>query len=178
MIRSLRASFLSRALREKLLVVAFLAIGVAWWGSAEVTRINRFWREQRTTTRNLAEQTLWIKNKAVIEETAQKTAGRFDQARTLNANQLQATIAQLLNEAGLKNNSSSPLPETRTDQFAVHEVEFRINNIEWGALTKFYESLQKYAPYIGVEKFILSSMPNNEAVLVLSLKVVSVEIMR
>src|SRR4051812_43997497 len=127
MIRSLRASFLDCALREKLLVVAFLLIGVAWWGSTEATRVNRFWREQRSTTRNLAEQTLWIKDKVVIEQGAVKMASRLDSARTLNGNQLVATVTQLANDAGLRNNSNGGFTTTRSDQFAVHEAEFRIN---------------------------------------------------
>lgn len=178
MIRTLRAFFLSRALREKLLLLAFVGIGAAWWASAYAGRFGSFWRAQRTTTIQLREQTEWIKNQTAIEKNAQKTTGRLDPARTLNGNQLVATISQLANEAGLSQYSAGT-PATRpTGQFTVHQVEFTIRNVEWGALTKFYEALQQKSPYIAVERFILSSGLNNQAQLNLTLKVMSVEIVR
>src|SRR3954454_18608883 len=103
MIRSFRAFFLSRALREKLLLVAFVGIGVAWWGSAFSTRMGKFWRDKRTTTVRLAEQAQWIKSKSIIEEAARKTAASLDPTKTLNSNQLITTVAQLASDAGLKN---------------------------------------------------------------------------
>jgi hypothetical protein len=179
MIRTARASFLSRALREKLLLVAFIAIGAAWWLSSFGTRASVFWREQRTTTSRLFEQAMWIRNRATIEENSKKTAASLDPARTLNLNQLVTTVAQLAAEAGLKqvNNTGSP-QTTSSGDFAVHSVEFVISNAEWDALRKFYEALQKRSPYIAVERFILDAAPNNWAQLRLQLKVTSVEIAR
>jgi len=179
MIRSIRAFFLSRALREKLLLVAFVAIGALWWLSAFGTRAGQFWRDQRTTTTRLKEQAEWIKNRTVIEETAQKTAARLDPARTLNGNQLVTTVAQIAREAGLQNATSSGNPITRTSgQFAIHETDYTIRNTDWDSLIKFYEELQKRSPYISVERFSLVAGANNAAQLTLGLKVVSVEIVR
>jgi hypothetical protein len=179
MIRSARAYFLSRALREKLLLVAFIAIGVAWWLSSFATRGTTFWREKRTTTAQLNEQSMWIRNRATIEENSKKTASRLDPARTLNLNQLVTTVPQLASEAGLKNVSNTGTPQTTSSgDFAVHSVEYRITNAEWDALRKFYEALEQRSPYIAIERFILSAAPNNWAQLQLTLKVTSVEIAR
>lgn len=179
MIRSLRAYFLSRALREKLLLVAFVAILVGWWASAFSTRAGVFWRQQRATTAELKVQEEWIKNRTRIEELAQETAGRLDPTRTLNANQLATTIQQLASEAGLRNASTDGAAVTRrSGQFAIHQVRYTIRNADWEALTKFYQSLQQRAPYIGVEQFTLQSAANNPAQLTLALRVASVEIER
>lgn len=174
--RALRHFFLTRALREKLLLVAFIGIGALWWLSAFSTRAGGFWRDQHRTTLRLKEQAQWIKNGPRIEETAQKTAQRLDPAKTLNGNQLVTTVAQLASDAGLKNTVSGTPTTERSGQFAVHTAEFNINQAEWEPLKSFYEALQQRTPYIAVERFMLSSAPNAPARLTLSLKVVSVEI--
>jgi hypothetical protein len=179
MIRTFRAYFLNRALREKLLLVAFVGIGAAWWLTAFGGRAGRFWREQRSTTSRLAEQAQWIQNRSVIEQTAEKTAGRLDPTKTLNGNQLVTTVAQLANDAGLKQIATNGNFSTTTSgQFALHSVEYTIRNADWETLSKFYETLQKRSPYIAVERFVLSAGPANPAQLVLLLKVVSAEIVR
>ena len=183
MIRSTRAFFLSRALREKILLVAFIGIGVLWWASAFLTRGSSFWREQRTTTFQLKDQAQWIRNRTMIEETAKKTASRLDPAKTLKGNELVTTVIQLATDAGLKNTQTLGSRTTTTSgQFSVHSQEFVIRNIDglpgWEALNKFYESIQRRSPYIAMERFTLTSAGNNPAQLALSLKVSSVEILR
>lgn len=177
MIRSTRAYFLNRALREKLLLVVLIGIAALWWASSFSARAMAFWQAQRTTMLRLTEQALWIKNESAINETAKVTASRLDPTRTLNANQLVTTVGQLLSEAGLKGTSGSP-DTTTSGQFAVHSQEFVIRNVEWEALSKFYEALQRRSPYISLERFTLNSAANNAAQLTLNLKVTSVEITR
>lgn len=178
MIRSARAFFLSRALREKLLLVAFVAIGVAWWASAFATRSGAFWREQRTTTVNLADQAEWIKNRTVIEETAKKTVSALDPAKTLSANQLVTAIPKLANEAGLKTiQTTGPTENTTTGQFAVHSQEYILRDADWDPLLAFYRALQTQSPYIAIERFILE-LPTPASRHILRLKVTSVEIVR
>src|SRR4051812_31506150 len=178
MISSLRAFFLSRALREKILLVAFIGIGAAWWLSSFVTRAGKFWREQRSMTSQLAVQTQWINNRTQIEASAQQTASQLDPSKTLNGLQLATTVGQIASDAGLKNATSGSPSTKRSGQFAVHSVEYTIRGAEWDSLKKFYAALQKQSPYIAVEKFILSATPNNPAQLTLGLTVVSVEIAR
>lgn len=176
MIRSIRAYFLSRALREKFLLLAFVAIGLLWWASEFSRRAGRFWSAQRATTAQLTEQAQWIREREKIEATAQKTAGRLDKDKTLNGNQLVTTVPRLATEAGLKNiQTSGALENTRTGQFAVHSQEFVVRNVDWEPLIKFYEALQQRSPYIAIERFVLQT-PNNAAQHVLTLKVTSVEI--
>ena len=179
MIRTLRAYFLSRATREKLLLVAFVGIAVLWWGSSFITRASAFWQAQRTMTLRLREQAEWIRSEVTIKETAKKTASRLDPTKTLSGNQLVTTVSQLANEAGLKGlQTAGGTVTTTSGQFAVHSQEFVIRNVEWETLSKFYEALQSRSPYISLEKFTLTSAANNAAQLTLNLKVTSVEITR
>ena len=56
MIRTLRIFFLSRLLREKLLLLGFVGIGVAMWASAFSKHVGTFWRAQQVTSGELAFQ--------------------------------------------------------------------------------------------------------------------------
>ena len=118
MIRTLRAFFLGRLLREKLLLVAFALLGVLMWLSDTSKRLRAFWREQHTTTVALADQQRWLDNRKVLENAAQKAASRLDPAQTLDGTRLLAAVGTLAAEAGLRNTSSgtptgqSPTPST------------------------------------------------------------------
>ena len=175
MMRVIRHYFLTRALREKLLLMAFLAIGVLWWLSAFGRHAGAFLREARTTTARLATQALWVRNQPPIEAAAKKTAERLDPAKTLNGNQLVTTVDQLAKEAGLRNGVGLTPTTQKSGQFAVHTAEYNITNAGWDQLRAFYDALQQRSPYISIERFILSSGAN-PAVLTLNLKIVSVEI--
>ncbi len=176
MIRAVRHFFLTRALREKLLLVAFVAIGVMWWFSAFGKRGGSFWREQRSTTARLTEQAQWIKNRPSIEQAAKQTAERLDPARTLNGNQLVTTVDQLAKEAGLRNGVGGSPTTEKSGQFAVHTAQYTITQAQYDQIKAFYEALQKRSPYISVEQFKVIAAASNAATLTLSLKVVSVEI--
>ncbi|HUR58295.1 MAG TPA: hypothetical protein VM029_11335, partial [Opitutaceae bacterium] len=62
MIRTLRAFFLGRLLREKVLLLVFVLIGALWWLTAFNKRATVFWRQKHQTTVELADQTRWLQN--------------------------------------------------------------------------------------------------------------------
>ncbi len=177
MSRSRRQFFLTRALREKFLLLAFLGIGVLWWFSAYNRRAAVFWREQRATGSQLAVQSQWLKNKSVIEQTAQKTAGRFNAAKTLNGNQLITAVTTVASEVGLKNTTGGSSTVTPSGKFMIHSAEFTIRNVNFDAVRKLDDALQGRAPYLAVERFVLSPLPSNPSDLTANLRVVSVEIL-
>lgn len=179
MIRTLRALFLGRLLREKLLLVVFLLIGVLMWLSGFGKRAGAFWREQRVTTSSLAEQQRWLKNESAIIQTARKAAEQLDAAKTLDGTRLLAAVSQIADEAGLKQNSVSGAQKNQSNgQFSVHSIDYAINRASWDALQKFYVALSARSPYIGIEKFALQADRADASLLTLQLTVSSVEIAR
>jgi hypothetical protein len=172
MILTLRAFFLSRLLREKLLLVAFAVLGVLMWFSSFSRRAGLFWRQQRATTVELAEQKQWLTNRGAIEAAAQKAAGNLDAVRTLDATRLYAEIDKLARDAGLTPGLGEQRDET-AGQFAVHSLQVTIAKADWEPLRKFYLSLQARSPYIGIEQFTIRSQGNAHAA---SLRVSSIEI--
>lgn len=176
MIRALRAFFLSRLLREKLLLLAFVGLGMLWWLSAFATRAARFSREQRTTTLALAIQQQWLNNRGAIEATAEKAASRLDPALTRNSTRLFTEISNLANAAGFRNAVINPQPPATIGQFSIHTLNFTVNNVDWEALRKFYQGLQSKAPYIGIDQFSLNNPGNGTHTL--GMRISSVEISR
>lgn len=180
MIQTLRASFLGRAMREKLLLLAFIGIAVLWWGSAFTKRGAQFWREQRTTTAKLKDQQTWISNRALVEKRAAETAAQLDPTKTLNGSQLAAAVQLMAQETGLRNNYRSGGTEVQTSgQFTIHSLILTIQGADWEKQVRpFYLALQKRAPYIAIEQFTLQAAALNPSQLTLTIKVVSVEINR
>ena len=183
MIRTLRALFLGCQLREKLLVVGFLAIAVLLWLSGFSRRTGLFWREQHRTTVDLADQAQWISHSAAIEAAAQKAASRLDPAKTLDGLRLTEAVQKIAADAGLRNTQSQGLTNPPGNgQFSVHTLDYTVRLTDpdplrnWEALKSFYRALQQRSPYIGIELFTLRPDAANRAQLSLALKVSSVEI--
>ena len=180
MIRTLRAYFLSRLLREKVLLLGLILIGTLMWLSAFGNRAGQFWRLQRATASTLAEQQQWLNDRVKIEANVQKAAGRLDSAKTLDSIRLVDALGHAAVEAGLPNNSytSSSAKSETNDQFKVHSVEFKVTQVDYTMLQKFYLNVQKRAPYIGIESFALAPNLADTSKQTLVLRVSAVEIPR
>lgn len=175
--RALKAFFLRRLLREKILLAAFVALGALTWLSNYARRANRFWAAQRTTTAELTEQQQWLDNRATIEAAALKAVKDLDPARTFDDTRLVGELSSLARDHSLRFTNDTPRTE-RSGQFAVHTVQFNLPKAEWDALRKFYAQLAQRSPYIGIEQFSLAADLANPAQLNASLRVSSVEIIR
>lgn len=176
MILALRAFFLQRLLREKMLLVAFALIGVLMWLSSYSKRAGVFWRAQASTTSSLKEQQRWLDNRKTLEESARKAAQSLDAAKTLDASRLLATVGTIASEAGLRVTASGQQTNDSSGQIAVHTLPYNINRADWDSLKKFYLGISAKSPYIGLESFALSSDRANPSQLNLSVKLTSVEV--
>jgi hypothetical protein len=174
MIRTLRAFFLSRLLREKILLLVFaLGIAVIWlWSLAG--RADQFLAEERHTTVSLTEQARWLANRDSVDKAAQEAARAFKPEQTLDSTRLLAAIQSIANECGLHNFRTEQGEDASTPRFSVHALQFTVNNVDYVLLRNFCISLQQRAPYIGVEQF---SVVDNAGILNATMKISSVEIL-
>lgn len=179
MIRTLRAYFLSRLLREKLLLLVLIAGGTLWWLSAFSARAGQFWRTQSGTTSALTEQGRWLNDRAGIEAAAQKAASRLESAKTLDSIRLVEALNQAATEAGLRTGfQSNPAKSDTSGQFTVHSVDFLVQQADYGTLQRFYLKVQQRAPYIGIETLALQINQADAGKVTLSLRASAVEIQR
>jgi hypothetical protein len=172
--RALKIFFLSRLLREKLMLVLFVAIAALWWGSAFAKRASVSWRSHHSLTDRLTLQKQWLGNRTAIEAAAQSAIKNLDPARTLDDTRLVGELSALARESNLKLTNDAP-QTTGSGQFAVHTVQINLRLVEWEALKKFYYALAARSPYLGVTQFSIARTPNPSQ-LNASLQVTSVEV--
>jgi hypothetical protein len=178
MITSLRAFFLARAFREKVLLTAWCLIVAAVWASSFFGRTAHFTRMVHETTTTLNGQQLWLSNRGAIESQAQAAAGKLDAVRTLDATKLLAEVDAIANDSGLKNSTIGESKDSPIGQFAVHSLQFNVTKVDWATLKQFYLSLSKQSPYIGIEQFSLQVDRANASLLNANFQISSVEISR
>jgi hypothetical protein len=175
--RFLKTFFLTRLLREKLLLVTIAALIAVTALLSFSTRAGVFWRKQRATTVGLAEQQQWLQNRKAIEQGAEAAVKNLDPARTLDDTRLVGELNALARNQGLKSTNDTP-QTVSTGQFAMHTVQFNLVKCDWESLKRFYLELTKRSPYIGIEQFTLQADRANPSQLNASLRVSSVEVVR
>jgi hypothetical protein len=178
MIRTLRALFLARSFRVKLLMAAIAVALAAVWLSSLGGRAGRLSRSVHATTAAMKEQDLWLSNRAGIEASAQQAAGQLDAVRTLDGTRLLAEVSAIASEAGLTSTTSGEPKDESDGQFSIHTLQFNVTKVDWPTLKQFYLALSKRSPYIGIEEFSVQGDRANPALLNASLHISSVEISR
>ncbi|HOG93997.1 MAG TPA: hypothetical protein PLE80_10530, partial [Opitutaceae bacterium] len=118
----LQAWFLSRVAREKMLLLAFVLLGVAIWASSLLGRGQVWYGDFAATRAELDDQAFWLGRRASIEEAAKQAIARLDPAKTLNGTQLNAEINQIASVVGLTNTQVEDLRNEPTSQFTVHSL--------------------------------------------------------
>lgn len=147
--------FLTRTMREKLLVVAFVVLAAGLWLLSAAGRGRILWQEARAVAASRAEQELWFGNRAKIEEQAARATAQLDASRTLNVPRLVGELSTLASQAGL----SPEVSGQRTDpamQFLVHSAQVSFRRVDLAALVKFYEEVSKRSPYVALEQVSLA----------------------
>ena len=178
MIRTVRALFLARQLREKALMAALILVIAGLWLSSFAGRAAIFLAERRHTTGLLADQTRWLANRGAVEKAARQAASAFKPEETLDGTRLLAAVQALANSAGLHNFSINQPQDVSTGQFAVHALQFTVNKVDYNSLVSFYSAVRQRAPYVGIEEFRVAADRANPASLNATMKISSVEISR
>lgn len=149
----MKTFFTTKTLRERALMLVFLAIALLWWGGSALGRVGRWRQEWRFAAADRAEQDLWISHRGAIADQAAAAAKQLDPSRTLDATQLLTELNQFA--AGL----SVEIGAQRTDRttgFAVHSMQLNLRRVDMGGLLRFYRQLTARAPYIGIDQCTLT----------------------
>ena len=157
MIKAFKAFFLARQQREKLLLVVFIAAGVAIWLSSFRTRAVLFWQEAKSANATLATQGAWLSRSDAIEARSKAAVSKLDPLKTYNDTRLFAEINRLGKEEFGSKVQVTTEPAKQSGQFGINSVTANINaantKADWELLRKFYLDLQKLFPYISLEEF-------------------------
>ena len=102
----MKAFFLSRLLREKLILLAFILLAAAMWLSSAGDRAHAFFDRVHQTSTDLAEQKQWLSGRARIEAAAKDAIKQLDPSRTYDSVRLQAELADIAQSVGLNKDTS------------------------------------------------------------------------
>lgn len=179
MIRRFRKAFMGRLLRERLLLAAFVALAVAIWGSGFLRRLGGALEEHRRVSTDLSVQAQWLERRERIEASAKSAIEHLEPAKSLDAVKLTAEVSDLAAAAGITGNRQIDAARSeRTNEFALHSIEFRARRADYANLQSFYFKLAERAPYIGLEQFSLSTVPSRPQELEAVFRITSVEALR
>jgi len=152
--------FLSRAFREKVLLLGFILIVTATWLSSATGRTRLFTRQFKNTSSELDGQANWLMNQARIDANAKAAVEHLDPAKTYDGVRLQSEIVSILQRVGITAGYSvDPPVSERASVFTKHSVQVTIRNVAYESLVKFYLEVVKQTPYIGFDQ-VLVSMPS------------------
>lgn len=168
----MKAFFLSRLLREKILLLGLVMLVAVTWLSNVLGRAGRFKQAFSITTTELSSQQAWLERQAGIEASAMAAIKHLDPAKTFDSVRLPAEIDAIAKRSGVINYSADNVQSDRTSQFTKHWMQLQVRNADYATLVKFYIELSKQAPYIGIEQFKLSASNARHG---MSIRVFSVE---
>ncbi|MCC5023130.1 MAG: hypothetical protein J6386_10225 [Candidatus Synoicihabitans palmerolidicus] len=173
----MRAWFMGKLAREKLLLLVFLVGTAIYWVSSVTERVKQESRDLTISASQLEEQARWLNDRERIEAAAKAAVQDLDGSRTFNSVRLSAELNTIAAQAGIATNlSSDAQPTQQTAQFSVHTVDVSLKRVPWENLVNFYNALSERAPYISIEQFVLEAVRSDPSQLNAKLTVSSVEI--
>lgn len=179
MMRRFKCAFMSRLLRERVLLAALVALAVSIWGSGFLRRLGIARQEHERVTTELSVQAQWLERRDRIEARAKAAIGHLEPAKSLDAVKLTAEVSDLAAAAGITSNRQIDAARSeRTNEFALHSIEFRARRADYASLQAFYFKLAERAPYIGLEQFSLATVPSRPQELEAVFRITSVEALR
>ena len=152
----MKTFFLTRQLREKVLLLGLVMLAAVTWFSSASQRTARFWREFHATSALLENQRELLSQQGRIESEARAAIQHLEPSKTYDGVRLQAEVDAIAKRTGVINYSADNVQTERVSQFSMNSMQLQIRNADYATLVKFYVELSKQAPYIGIEQFRLS----------------------
>lgn len=146
--------FNNRLLRERLLMLVFVAIGAVWWGSEIVTRGRGNVQDWSALKADAEVQRLWLAQADTVTQRSAEVASRLDTGKTMNAAQAFAEVNRLAQ--GLPVEMGAQRTD-RTDSFALHSLQVTFRRVDMAGLLRFYEGVMSRAPYVGIDQCTISA---------------------
>lgn len=165
----------TKSLRERVLMLAFLAIGVLWWGSALAGRVRANVLTWQSVSSDAAVQREWLARSASVNERTAQIAQQLDAGRTMNAAQAYAEVNRLA--MGLPLEVTAPRTD-RTENFSLHSLQVTFRRVDMTGLLRFYEGVTARAPYLGIDQCTISADRASPGMITAVFRVYSVEAAR
>ena len=167
--------FQGRSRRERLLLLAFALVALGWWAPVALGRLAALRRDFTEIRLQRETQQITLSHRKEIEVRAAAAGRTLDPAKTLDASQAFAELNRIT--TGLTAEIGAQR-STRSEQFALHNMQVSIRRADLKALYGFYEQLSARAPYLGIEQCVLSADRANPGLLNGVFRIYSIEAVR
>ena len=150
----MKAFFLGRQFREKLILIALLAIGSAWWGSALYGSARKFQTDEATQKTARSKQLEVLNREAQILAAQQKLIEKLDPVRTVDStDELLLTVDRIAKaHPGIGTIGSSQPKVSRGAQLTMITQQVTMNNVkpDMNDLVEVYRDFARLAPYVTI----------------------------
>jgi hypothetical protein len=162
----MKSYFLSRHIREKILLLAIIAFAIALWGSKLYSRTN----DLRTATKKadaiLKEQTEEIANLDYEEQRKDEAIRDLDPAKSYDNLKLISHVTAIaekvnLNQNGVQNTSFQAPIVTKLPLMNLTKMRLQLSNVEMADVVNFYRELANDSPYISIAQFRITAANTN-----------------
>jgi hypothetical protein len=171
----MKALFLSRPAREKILLVLLVLTALVIWAGHLLGKYAA-WSDAMSKAGNEAQiQKAWLAQAPAIEARQQKAVANLDAAHTYDGVRLQAEVSTMAANAGLGNATVSPARTTGTQQLSIHTVGVQLRNIGMDGLVTFYRDISGRSPYIGLDRCRIEASRSSPKQLTVSLELSAVQ---
>lgn len=169
----MRKFYNTKLLRERLLMLVFLGIGVVWWGASLGARLQQTRLDWQGVAQDREIQKMWLGRATSVGERTAQVAKQLDAARTMNAAQAYAEVSRLAQ--GLPLEMGTQRTE-RTENFALHSLQVTFRRTDMASLLRFYEGIAARAPNLGIDQCTISVDRSNPGQLNAVFRIYSVEL--
>lgn len=163
----------TKLLRERVLMLVFLGIGVLWWGTALAGRIRENVQVWKAAANDSKIQQMWLGRGASVGARTAQVVKQLDRARTMNAAQAYAEVSRLAQ--GLPLEMGAQRTE-RSENLALHSLQITFRRTDMASLLRFYEGIGSRAPYLGIDQCTISVDRTTPGLLNAVFRVYSVEL--
>lgn len=177
-VEKLRAGFLLRSRREKMLTTLFLGALAAIWLFFLVGQIRTFRPELATVRANRREQSNWLENKTVIQQ-------RYDEAfrtlssveTTVSGKDASAKVEEIARHYGYAYRMD-PAQPVRREKLTFYPINVSVSKAEFGKLAAMFREITAALPTVNLDEVTIASPDRNGASLEAKFKFVAIEINR
>ena len=152
------ALFRGFSVREKLLLLVFVAVMLLLWSGSLMGRLSTLRADLRQAGTDLSTQEEWLSRADEYSQGLQQALERVDPSKTYSAAQLSGRVDAMLRQVNLAGAADIDPVRTRTGEiFNDHDLRVRLNRISIADLIEFNKLLGSETPYINLETVRLSA---------------------
>jgi hypothetical protein len=171
----LRAGFLERSRREKLLAALFLVVLAAIWLFFLVGQIRTFRPELNTVRVNAREQANWLENKVSIQQRYDEAYRSVSAIETPSGKDALAKVDEIARRYGYPYRIDPPQPVKR-EQLTFHPINVNVSKADFTKLADMYRDITAALPTVNLDEVTLALPDRNGQLLEAKFKFVAIEI--